>query len=238
MRIARAATVALLLLICPASASAAVNVTGFTVTPSTTQAGAHPDLKISTAFTADPASDDTKDLTVRFPPGLVGNPNAVPKCTTAQFAADTCPANTAVGTVSVTADANLVLVINQTVTSPGTVYNLPAVGAEPARLGIKVRPAPVGPLTFQPISLVSVAKLGPDTGYALETTIPNQPRTGVQLGRRRAPQHPPGRPLAARPAGRDAVPDQPQPVRAAHVLGRRLRPPAPSLSTTSRCGGR
>ena len=67
-------------------------------------------------------------------------------------------------------------VINQTVTSPGTVYNLPAVGAEPARLGIKVRPAPVGPLTFQSISLVSVAKLGPDTGYALETTIPNQPR--------------------------------------------------------------
>lgn len=167
---------ALALLAVPASASAAVNVTAFSVTPSTTQAGGHPDLKISTSFAANPATDDTKDLTVRFPPGLVGNPKAVPKCSTAQFNADTCPGNTAVGSVAVTATATLALVINQSVVSQGTVYNLPPVGAEPARLGIKIRPAPVGPLTFQSISLVSVAKLGPETGYALETTIPNQPR--------------------------------------------------------------
>ena len=168
---------ALALLAIPASASAAVSVTAFSVTPSTTQAGGHPDLKISTSFAASPASDDTKDLVVKFPAGLIGNPNAVPKCSTAQFAADTCPGNTAVGSVAVTAEATLALVINQTVTSPGTVYNLPPVGAEPARLGIKIRPAAVGPLTFQSISLISVAKLGPETGYALETTIPNQPRT-------------------------------------------------------------
>lgn len=167
---------ALALLAFPASASAAVNVTAFSVTPSTTQAGGHPDLKISTSFAASPASDDTKDLTVRFPPGLVGNPKAVPKCSTAQFTADTCPGNTAVGSVSITADATAVIV-NQTVTSPGTVYNLPPVGAEPARLGIKVRPDSIGPITFEKISLVSVAKLGPETAYALETTIPNQPRT-------------------------------------------------------------
>jgi len=176
VRIPRAAVAALALLAFPASASAAVNVTGFSVTPSTTQAGGHPDLRISTTFAADPPSDDTKDLTVRFPPGLVGDPKAVPKCSSSQFASDSCPANTSVGTVAVTAEATLVAVINQTVTSPGTVYNLPAVGAEPARLGIKVRPAAVGPLTFQSISLVSVAKLGPETGYALETTIPDQPR--------------------------------------------------------------
>ena len=30
---------------------------------------------------------------------------------------------------------------------------------------------------IEKISLIAVAKLGPDTGYALETTIPNQPRT-------------------------------------------------------------
>jgi len=170
-----AVTVALLAF--PASASAAVNVTAFSVTPSTTQAGGHPDLKISTSFAASPATDDTKDLAVRFPPGLVGNPQAVPKCSAAQFAADACPGNSAVGSVAVTATATLALVINQSVTSPGTVYNMPAQGSEPARLGIKVRPAAVGPLTFQKISLVSVAKLGPDTGYALETTIPNQPRS-------------------------------------------------------------
>ncbi len=61
--------------------------------------------------------------------------------------------------------------------SQGTVYNLPPVGAEPARLGIKVRPAAIGPVVIEKISLIAVAKLGPETGYALETTIPNQPRT-------------------------------------------------------------
>ena len=50
------------------------------------------------------------------------------------------PGNTAVGSVAVTATATLAAVINQSVTSPGTVYNLPAQGSEPARLGIKVRP--------------------------------------------------------------------------------------------------
>ena len=167
---------ALALLAIPSSASAAVNVTAFSVTPSTTQAGGHPNLTISTSFAASPASDDTKDLIVKFPAGLVGNPNAVPKCSTGQFAADTCPGNTAVGSVAVTAEASLPP-LNPVVTSPGTVYNLPPVGDEPARLGIKIRPAPLGPVTFEPIGLVSVAKLGPETGYALETTIPNQPRT-------------------------------------------------------------
>ena len=114
---------------------------------------------------------------MKFPAGLIGNPNAVPRCSTAQFSADTCPGNTAVGLGGGHGRGHAGAVINQTVTSPGTVYNLPPVGAEPARLGIKIRPAAVGPLTFQSISLVSVAKLGPETGYALETTIPNQPRT-------------------------------------------------------------
>ena len=159
----------------PAGASAAVTLTNFSVTPSTTQAGGHPDLRISTSFTANPSDDDVRDVTVRLAKGLVGNPKATPKCPVAAFNADTCPANTAVGSVAVTADAT-VLLATSTVTSNGTVYNLPPVGSEPARLGIKVRPDPIGPVNIRPISLIGVAKLGPETGYALETTFPNQPR--------------------------------------------------------------
>ncbi len=168
----------LLALALPAPAMAAVNVTAFSVTSTTTQAGGHPDLTVSTSFDSSPDSDDVKDLTVRFPPGLLGNPTATSKCTQAQFAADTCPGGTTLGSVAVTADATIGLTTFSDVVSQGTVYNLQPMGAEPARLGIKVRPAPPAPgITIEKISLIAVAKLGPDTGYALETTIPNQPRT-------------------------------------------------------------
>jgi hypothetical protein len=175
--------VCLVALALPAPALAAVNVTAFSVTPSTTQAGGHPDVTVSTTFQSNPSSDDVKDLIVRFPPGLLGNPNATPKCSPAQFAADTCPAGTALGSVVVTANATVLAVPANGVVSQGTVYNLPPVGAEPARLGIKVRPAPVLGANIDKISLIATAKLGPETGYALETLIANQPRTvGSDLG--------------------------------------------------------
>ena len=159
----------------PGAALAAVSITDFSVTPSTTQAGGHPDVRISTGFSLSPADDDVRDVTVRLPKGLLGNPNATPKCSSAAFQADTCPANTAVGSVQVTADAT-VLLATSTVVSNGTVYNLAPAGSEPARLGILVRPDPIGPVNIQKIALVGVARIGPETGYALETSFANQPR--------------------------------------------------------------
>ena len=115
---------------------------------------------------------------MRFPPGLLGNPTATSKCSPAQFAADTCPAGTTLGSVAVTADATVAGRDHQRRRIPGHASTTcRRVGAEPARLGIKVRPAPIGPVMIEKISLIAVAKLGPETGYALETTIPNQPRT-------------------------------------------------------------
>ena len=125
---------------------------------------------------------------MKFPAGLIGNPNAVPKCTHRAVRRRHVPGQHRGRLGRGDGRGHPGAVISQTVTSPGTVYNLPAVGAEPARLGIKIRPAPLGPVTFQTISLVSVAKLGPETGYALETTIPNQPRHGrTALGGQRSP---------------------------------------------------
>src|SRR5690349_10505786 len=87
-----AALAVLFALAIPASASASVSITSFKVTPSTTQAGAHPDLTIDTGFSLDPTSDDVKSVGVLLPQGLVGDPNAADRCSAAMFAADTCPA--------------------------------------------------------------------------------------------------------------------------------------------------
>src|SRR5215218_4857434 len=79
----------------------------------TTQAGAHPDVFIGFALKTDPSSPEDppgvhnpyarlRDATFELPPGLIGNPNAVPPCTNAQFASFTvggpgCPQDTQVG---------------------------------------------------------------------------------------------------------------------------------------------
>jgi len=70
-----------------ASASASV---------STSQAGAHPDMTLQFALKTDPASlvdptglkkpyAKTQDLVVNLPPGLIGNPNAIPRCSMQRF---------------------------------------------------------------------------------------------------------------------------------------------------------
>src|SRR6478752_4425840 len=72
-----------------------------------TQAGAHADL--TTAFALSEKENTpyalTRDVDVHLPPGAIGNPQAVPRCTTVQFGGsteNTCPVNTQVGVVEVT----------------------------------------------------------------------------------------------------------------------------------------
>jgi hypothetical protein len=134
-------TLACLLLVA-APARAAFDVTAFEVTPSSTAAGAHADVTIATSFT--PYAADTqrpRNVTFHLPPGLAGDPFATPRCTEADYRADTCPAATKVGSVAATATAVLVpplLPLRQDVT--GDLYNLAPAGSEPARLGAVIRP--------------------------------------------------------------------------------------------------
>jgi hypothetical protein len=134
-------TLACLLLVA-APARAAFDVTAFEVTPSTTAAGAHADVTIATSFT--PYAADTqrpRNVTFHLPPGLAGDPFATPRCTEADYRADTCPAATKVGSVAATATAVLappLLPLRQDVT--GDLYNLAPAGSEPARLGAVIRP--------------------------------------------------------------------------------------------------
>ena len=71
-----------------------------------TQAGSHP-YELTTVFAPNtrdingaeqPAGGEVQALNVNLPPGLVGEPGAVPKCTRAQFEGENeCPANSQIG---------------------------------------------------------------------------------------------------------------------------------------------
>jgi hypothetical protein len=123
-----------------------------------TQAGAHP-FQFTTVLgfnvgslaakveEQEPAAL-VKDVSVELPPGFVGNPTAIPQCTEAQFTTqgkegftNSCPPQTAVGTVTATADEPGGGGF-QTLTVP--LFNLvPGVG-EPARFGFNF----LGPTTL------------------------------------------------------------------------------------------
>ncbi|HEX6025622.1 MAG TPA: hypothetical protein VFZ00_26755 [Solirubrobacter sp.] len=90
-----------------------------TVTTSTTQAGAHADVTINATFASSPES-----VKLSLPPGLVGDPNAAPKCSLAAFRGLGCPLASQVGTAGVN---GLPL---------GQIFNLEPEAGEPARLGI------------------------------------------------------------------------------------------------------
>ena len=82
-----------------------------------------------------------KDLHFQWPPGMIGNPTALPQCSESEFAAelsggsDLCPADTAVGVASVTVIArkNDIGLIMEEV----PVFNLVPERGEPARFGFE-----------------------------------------------------------------------------------------------------
>jgi hypothetical protein len=157
----------------PATASAAVTMTNFKVEPASKQAGGHPDVTITQAFGyGSSTTDSVKDAFVRLQPGLLGNPQNAGFCTQQQFQSDSCPADSKVGTVEVTATA-YILVVPAPTTNSGTVYNLRPTGTEPARVGIVVQAA--GGLSKIFLQSPVFIRPGPD-GYGLESTFADQPR--------------------------------------------------------------
>lgn len=157
-----------MLLALAAPAHAALGISSFSVAPASTQAAGHPDLTIATTFSN--PGDNLKNLTIHLPPGLVGNPNAATKCSQVDFAADNCPADSKVGSVSVDATATILLVPTS-ITAPGDVYDVAPSPGEPARLGAWVRPL-LGILGT--IGLPVQVSVRP-TDFGLDTTIQNIP---------------------------------------------------------------
>src|SRR3954447_12459217 len=157
------------LLAAPASAQAAFSVDSFTVTPSGLAAGSHPDVAVALGFGGD---EHVRDLRLSLPPGLVGNPNATPKCSAANFQDDGCAATTRVGTTTVHST-----LLGLPVDAAGDVYNLVPGPSEPARLGIVVRP----PLGADKVFLISRVALRPSDG-GLDSIIAGIPSTVRVLG--------------------------------------------------------
>ena len=137
----------------------------------TRQAGAHPFQQTSvvdlnelgdTGLFSGPLAErpvmlpagTAKDVSIHWPPGLLGNPTRFPHCSLAQFVTkaqvveneterDECPASAAVGAASVTVnEVNNLGVL----TFPVPLFNLEPAEGEPARFGFFVPAADVGVL--------------------------------------------------------------------------------------------
>jgi hypothetical protein len=146
--------------------------TSFGVEPSSKQGGGHPSVTITQTFGYDNSTDSVKDAFVRLQPGLLGNPQSAGFCSQQQFQSDSCPADSKVGSVEVTAHAVLLPFVP--LTNPGTVYNMNPTGDEPAHIGIVVQAA--GGLSKIFLQAPVYIRPGPD-GYGLESTFADQPRT-------------------------------------------------------------
>ncbi len=114
------------------------------VSLSSPQAGAHADF--TTSFELSEKGGEpyalTRDVVVELPPGLVGNPEAFPKCTTLQFGASPaeseCPQDSQVGST------DIVLGGANTGTYNEPIYSMPSPGGDVvARFGFFAAPFPV-----------------------------------------------------------------------------------------------
>jgi hypothetical protein len=121
-----------------------------------TQAGSHPfaqktTLALETTFDPEFEDDlpdgDMKNLTVSLPPGLVGDPNAVPQCSGVQFVLEECPAASQIGVTDVTATGSGSLFkaveVYSLIPPPGVVFELGFhVIHVPVAVDLKVNPNP------------------------------------------------------------------------------------------------
>jgi hypothetical protein len=124
-----------LLLLAAGPAQADITISNVQAKPANTKAGGNSDFTLSFDLGG---SESIKDLDVNLPAGLLGNPNNAAKCTQAQFASDSCPAASKVGTQTV--DVTVSGIIPSS--ASGEVFNLVPDKPEPAQLGIKLSAPP------------------------------------------------------------------------------------------------
>jgi hypothetical protein len=163
----------LIALIGPASAHA-LNLSDLQAQPGappngTTQAGANTDFEINVAFDA----EDVENLRIGLPPGVVGNPGATVKCTSAQLQSNSCPAASQVGATTVNATVTVV-VLPVTLDIQGKLYNLEPHPGEPARFGIVLTPVSPDLPLLPPVILESAVELR-QTDFGLDTVIEDIP---------------------------------------------------------------
>lgn len=164
-------------------------------TLSTSQAGAHPDFTTTFKLTESAGHPYalTRDVIVALPAGIFGDPEAFPKCTTAQFGTEptnsVCPQDAQVG------------VLDSTIASPfpktflnSPVYNMPAPGGDVvAKFGFFAGPYPatlVVRLDPDTTSLVAAVEGAPGVAELVgaKTTFWGVPASPVHDSERLTPQ--------------------------------------------------
>jgi hypothetical protein len=120
-----------------------------------TQAGSHPD-EWRTGLTVETKLEDgeevpveyLKDLQIDFPPGLVGVPALFPRCSRADFFAESCPGGSVLGTASLTTSLTSAegeeFTLYNLEPEPGSVAELGfiAVGLVPITIELTINPEP------------------------------------------------------------------------------------------------
>jgi hypothetical protein len=130
---ARTITVATLLFVTviAARSEAAVDVSNFAVTPSTTAASGHPNLTISVGF-PEPTTG-VKDIALHLPAGLTANPKAFAYCSRWRLVRYLCPSKSRLGSFSVVA-----VVYGIELPVRGALYNMRPGPTERIRIGTPV----------------------------------------------------------------------------------------------------
>ena len=170
----------------------------YTVTPSTLQAGGHPNVRLFARFCDPDRLDEdedpprlvpgctrqqydarTKDLIFHLPPGFVGNPMAVTPCPQFLFIANTCPIESQVGYSFSLAEQGLGGNLAQV---PTRIHIVQTLGLEPARLGTDaILGEPSGPFPIT-VSLRTTGDYGIDSVVeALPTVVGNFDAKVVQI---------------------------------------------------------
>jgi hypothetical protein len=155
----------------PASAQA-LTLSDLQAQPATTQAGANTDFELNVAFD----SEDVENLRIGLPPGVVGDPGATVKCTSAQLHAvpSACPPESQVGSTTVNASIAALLPLDV----QGKLFNLEPNPGEPARFGIVLAPLDLPDPLPDPgeVILESAAELR-QTDFGLDTVVEGIPNT-------------------------------------------------------------
>jgi hypothetical protein len=121
-----------------------------------------------------------KDVDFNLPPGLIGNPSKLTKCTTAEFflispvntSENACPVSSAVGVTDVTVAEP---VFAGTATIPEPIYNLEPAFGEPARFGFYVIPA------GSPVLIDTAVRSGNGQDYGVTAETKNITQTAAFL---------------------------------------------------------
>lgn len=119
---------------------------------------------------------NARNLRIDIPQGLAPNFPAIPTCTDAQLASDTCPRESQIGVQRLTARGDVALLGRQTLEVELPIYNLTRSNGQVARFGFHPAQAPGSALLAGDLSPVIIHGGVRNSDYGLFFTISNLPQ--------------------------------------------------------------